>query len=276
MLILIVNCGPAEEYIEDCLVSIQRQSVEEWQAFVTVDPAGDATLERARDARGDDSRIHIHGNARWQGPMVNTIQAVRASGARPDDVTVVLDGDDKFAMPDALHIIENAYREFDCWLTYGSWLSNLADGQGMWPAYPEGLQDFRSHRWLGTAVRTWKRWLWDLVDDSDFRDASGEYLAVGEDQAILLPMLEMSGPRARHIPQALMIYTRSSPHRVCYTRDAESRSNSAYLTSLPPYSRLKNRPASAAEAQAVLEARRQVRQAHAHGQSARAASADSV
>jgi hypothetical protein len=262
MLILVVNCGPAEAYIADCLASIQSQSVEEWMALVTIDPVGDSTLERAWHARRGDSRIHIQGNARWQGPMVNTIQAMSLDRARAEDVIVVLDGDDKFATPHALRIIDNTYRDFDCWLTYGSWLSDLPDGQGMWPAYPEGLQDLRSYRWLGTAVRTWKRWLWDLIDDSDFRDASGKYLAVGEDQAILLPMLEMSGARARHIPEALMIYTRSSPHRVCYTRDDESRRNSAYLTSLPPYPRLTNRP-SMAEAQVLLEDRRRRRQTHA-------------
>jgi len=261
MLILLVNCGPAEDYIADCIASIRSQSVQTWQAIVTIDPAGDATVERALAARGGDSRVQIHHNSRWQGPMVNTMQALRQSNAHPEDVIVILDGDDKFATVEALQIIESTYRDFDCWMTYGSWVSDLPDGQGLWPAYPDGLLDFRGHRWLGTAVRTWKRWLWDLIDDSDFRDASGLYFAVGEDQAILLPMLEMSGARARHIPEVLMIYTRSSRHRVCYTRDAESRCNSAYLTSLPPYQRLIHRPNSGEDVQALLLNRKRLREA---------------
>ena len=140
-------------------------------------------------------------------------------------------------------------------------MSDLPDQQGLWPAYPNGLADFRGHRWLGTAVRTWKRWLWDLIDDSDFRDAAGEYFAVGEDQAILLPMLEMCGARAKHIPEALMIYTRSSPHRVCYTRDAESRGNSRYIVGLPPYSKLAERPTSEEHVRALVAERRRIRQA---------------
>jgi glycosyltransferase involved in cell wall biosynthesis len=241
------------------VASILGQSVQDWQALVTIDACGDSTLPLARAAAGCDPRIHVYHNAQWQGPMRNTIEAIQRSDAGPEDVIVILDGDDRFAIPDALRIIQNAYRDFDCWLTYGSWVSDQPDQQGLWPAYPDGLQDFRSHRWLGTAVRTWKRWLWDLIDDSDFRDAAGEYLAVGEDQAILLPMLEMSGARAKHIPEALMIYTRSSPHRVCYTRDPESRRNSRYIVELPPYAKLAGRPASGEDVQALLADRRRIR-----------------
>src|SRR5262245_47906244 len=102
MLILIVNCGPAEDYIADCLASIRDQSVQGGRALVTIDPAGDSTLDRAWGARCGDPRIHIHGNSRWQGPMANAIQAIGLSEAQAEDVFVVLDGDDKFATPEAL------------------------------------------------------------------------------------------------------------------------------------------------------------------------------
>lgn len=260
MLRIIVNCGPAEDYIAQCLASILKQAHEEWQAYVTIDPCGDATLLRATAARLGDARIHIHANSQWQGSMMNTVEAIRRSKAQPEDVIINLDGDDQFATPHSLRIIHDTYRRFDCWLTYGSWVSDLPDGQGLWPSYPEGVEDFRRHRWLGTGVRTWKRWLWDLVDDADFRDASGRYFPVGEDQAILLPMLEMSGARARHIAEALMIYTRSSPHRVCHTRDEESRSISSYIVGLPPYERLPGKPGTAEDAQALISERQRLRQ----------------
>ncbi len=260
MLNILVNCGPAEDYIVDCLASITSQSVQEWQAFVTIDPSGDSTFERAVAARGGDPRIHIHHNSQWQGPMVNTLQAVCRSNAQAEDVMVILDGDDRFATPYALKIVKDSYRDLDCWLTYGSWLSDLPDGQDLWPPYPDGLTDFRGYRWLGTGVRTWKRWLWDLIDDSDFRDASGRYFTVGEDQAILMPMLEMSGARARHIPEVLMIYTRSSRHRVCYTRDEESRRNDVYIRSLPPYERLIEKPTSAQQVWVFVSERKRFRQ----------------
>src|SRR4029079_15803433 len=137
-----------------------------------------------------DFRIHLHRNRKRRYTMVNPIGAIRRSAAHHEDVIVVLDGDDWFATPDALRIIQDAYRQPDCWMTYGSWVSDQPLMQGMWPAYPDGLTDFRSHPWLGTAVRTWKRWLWDMVDDRDLRDAAGNYFCVTEDQAAMFPMLE--------------------------------------------------------------------------------------
>ena len=180
--------------------------------------------------------------------MRNLVNGIRLSGADPEDVIVVLDGDDWLSTDRALRIIANAYDGSDCWMTYGSWTSNMMGENrrygGMWPPYPPETTDFRRTRWLGTAVRTWKRWLWDLIDDRDFRDAAGNYFRVTEDQAAMLPMLEMSGTeRARHIPDVLMVYNRSSPHACGLTCCGEMLANGEYLRTRAPYSRLRQKPA---------------------------------
>jgi hypothetical protein len=228
-----------------------------WEAYVTVDPWDDMTAREATLARDGDPRIRIHRNAERQYSMVNLMRGIRRSTARPDDIIVVLDGDDWLATDDALRIVHDTYVRFDCWMTYGSWASDREDGQGAWPAYPEDVSDFRSHTWLGTALRTWKRWLWDLIDDRDFRDASGKYFCVTEDQAVMLPMLEMSGTRrARHIPDVLMIYNRTSPFACAYTCRDQMLANEAYIRTRPPYARLKEKP-DAQSARALLRSRRE-------------------
>ncbi len=243
MLRIIVNCGPAEQYIARCIDSIRSQSFEDWQAYVTVDPCGDRTFHEAVLASGADPRIHVRQNGRRKYSMINLIRAVHRSAAHPEDVVVVLDGDDWLATPDALRIIHDTYRQSGCWMTYGSWVPDQPVMQGNWPAYPDSTTDFRNSEWLGTAVRTWKRWLWDLIDDRDFRDAEGRYFRVTEDQAAMLPMLEMSGTRrARHIAEVLMVYNRSSPHACAYTRRDEMLANCAFLKTRPPYSRLVEKP----------------------------------
>jgi hypothetical protein len=133
-------------------------------------------------------------------------------------------------------------------MTYGSWVADQEDiepdRRGRWPAYPENTTNFRAFDWLGTAVRTWKRWLWDLIDENDFLDREGNYFRVTEDQAVMLPMLEMSGTdRARHIAEAIMVYNRSSPYACGLTRCDEMLSNGRYIRTLPPYPRLHERPA---------------------------------
>jgi len=249
---IIVNCGPCEPYIGKCLASIRSQSLLHWQAYVTVDPCGDRTFEEAVLAREGDHRIHIHRNAKRQYSMINLIRAIRRSAARPEDVIVVLDGDDWFARPDALAIINETYETSNCWMTYGSWEADRPVMHGKWPAYPEDTTDFRNSEWLGTAVRTWKTWLWNLIDDRDFRDAAGNYFCVTEDRAAMLPMLEMSGTeKARHVTEVLMIYNRSSPYACAYTRRNEMLANSEYLKTRPRYPRLLEKPDSENAAQSL-------------------------
>jgi glycosyltransferase involved in cell wall biosynthesis len=240
---IIVNCGPCEAYIGKCLDSIKRQTYAHWKAYVTVDPHGDQTFERAQVCKGDDARIVITGNTRPLYSMANLTRAIEQSQAPPEAVIVVLDGDDWFYDEYALQIIVNAYATHDCWLTYGSWIPNVDDGYvGQWPAYPEGTTDFRHQRHLATAVRTWKKWLWDLIDDRDLRDENGDYFRVTEDQAVMLPMLEMSGTRrARHIPDILMVYNRANTHSCDKIKYHELKRNEAYIRSRPPYIQLRTK-----------------------------------
>jgi glycosyltransferase involved in cell wall biosynthesis len=237
---IIINCGPCEAYIGLCLASLRSQTFTRWDAFVTVDRCGERTAERAFAARGGDDRIHIHVNAARLYAMANLVAAIGRSGARPDDVIVILDGDDWFATDEALARIVAEYERPDCWMTYGSWIADdpacTGFKAGRWPAYPEGTTRFRDVAWLGTAVRSWKKWLWDKVDDRDFRDRDGNYVMVVEDQASMLPMLEMSGTRrARHIPDVLMIYNRITPHACGKIHLELMRQTSTYLRKRPPY-----------------------------------------
>ncbi len=242
---LIINCGPCQDYIQKCLDSVMSQTIKDWEAFVTIDPCGDMTYERALDAAGSEDRIFITQNAGRLYSMANLVYGIERSHALPEDVIVVLDGDDWFHVDNALEIIANTYKTHDCWITYGSWISNKPDSisHRQWPAYETGENDFRNKRWLATAVRTWKKWLWELVDDSDLRDEQGDYFRVAEDLAAVFPMLEMSGTaRARHIPDVLMVYNRANPHCVGDTMWMELRKNDAYIRSKPPYLRLKEKP----------------------------------
>jgi glycosyltransferase involved in cell wall biosynthesis len=245
---LIVNCGPCADVIYKCLHSIRVQTYPYWHAIVTVDPCGDDTHARALEAAAGEPRISIRQNSSRQYAMRNLVEAIRWSEARPDDVIVVLDGDDWFATDKALAVIAATYARFNCWMTYGSWIGDRLGVKGRvhgrWPAYKPGTTNFRHTRWLATAVRTWKKWLWDLIDDRDLRDDEGNYFRVTEDQFTMIPMLEMSGTdRACHIPITLMVYNRSNPHACGKHLMAEMTRNGHILERRPPYARLAARPA---------------------------------
>jgi glycosyltransferase involved in cell wall biosynthesis len=239
MLKVVINCGRCEAFIGDCLASVRRQTFGGWQAFVTVDRRGDRTYERALEAAGGDERFVIAQNARRRYPMRNIVSAIERSGAAAEDVIVILDGDDWLIDDDAFARIVAAYEESGCWMTYGSWISNQPGHPGRWPAYRDDIADFRSERWLGTAVRTWKKWLWDLIDPKDFRDARGRWLRITEDLACMFPMFEMATTRrAHHIAEPLMLYNRLSHHDPKRRMAEEGIRNAAWLRTRPRYAPL--------------------------------------
>lgn len=254
---IIINCGACENWIGKCLRSLRSQSYGSWAAYVTVDPWGDETLRAASLARDGDNRIFLHANDRRAYSTANLVAAIRRSQADPDDIIVQLDGDDWFYTREALEVIVDTYRRTDCWLTYGSWISSIraaaADSgsngngasrnwsrqHGKWPAYPEDTDDYRRTEWLATSIRTWKKWLWDLIDDADLRDQTGRYYTVAQDHAIMFPMLEMSGPsRARHISETLMVYNVENPNRSENTQPRAQIGNALYLRAQRRYARL--------------------------------------
>lgn len=207
-----MNCGRCEDFIGPCLQSLQMQTYFDWQAQVTVDRRGDKTYERAVEAADGDPRIVITRNKRRLYPMENIVRAIRRSDAEPEDVIVILDGDDWLITDRALERIAYEHVDDDCWMTYGSWISNRRRAPGRWPAYAEGA-DFRTAPWLATAVRTWKKWLWDRIEEDDLRDRHGRYFRITEDVACMFPMLEMATTRrARHIEEPLMMYNLLSHH----------------------------------------------------------------
>jgi len=245
---VVTNCGPAEAYIERCIASLRGQTVHDWTCAITIDPCGDATYGRALAATAGDPRFDVRLNEERRWAMHNLVDGIARGGAAPDDVIVVLDGDDHFATPRALEIIGDTYRRFDCWLTYGSW---IAEGltpndpphtRGAWPPYPSDTTDFRSGPWLGTAVRTFRKWLWDRIDDADLRDDDGHYFRVVEDQACMIPMLEMATTRrARHIAEILLVYNRANPNAVGRVMLAEMRATAGRIRARRPYRPIEDR-----------------------------------
>ncbi len=255
MLKVVVNCGLAEEFIGPCLRSLRMQSFTGWEAFVTVDQIGDRTAAVALETAEGDPRIHVRQNDVRRYPMLNLIRAIERSNAAPGDAIVILDGDDWLIDEHALARIAALHARDDVWMTYGSWISNRPANPGRWPPYPDDTTDFRGAPWLGTAIRTWKKWLWDLVDEADKLDQDGHYFRVTEDLACMFPMLEMSTTaHARHIAEPLMLYNRFSHHDAGDAMCLEGIRNTEFLRARRPYAPLARR----VDSQSLTEQRLQI------------------
>ena len=236
---VIINAWKASRFLPLCLASLRMQTYSDWRAVVTVDEATNEDSVAAEAAVDGDARISLVHCARRLYVLQNTALAVRNSEAAPEDIVAILDGDDWLARVDALELVARAHRA-GAWVTYGSWVSNhrSQDYPSRLPAYPEGV-DLRWYPWLATAMRTFRRGLFDRIRPEDLGDEQGRYFRCCPDPALMLPAMEMAGPeRVTHIPEPIYFYNRDYGGAVADTRRREQEATAALIRSRPPYERL--------------------------------------
>lgn len=180
------NCG---QYIGECLDSLQAQTFTGWTALVADDASDDDTAARAR-AYESDPRIRVRTAPERLWLMGNTLDALRGLDLRPNDVVAVLDGDD-FLRPACLERLwERHCRGFDLVYTDEDIQGQEHSiGRALLPGVP-----VRDQLWTFSQLRSFKAYLFSLLDDALFRDASGGYYRAAGDLSLYLPMAELAGP----------------------------------------------------------------------------------
>ena len=232
-----------EEWIEENIQSLKEQTCENFQAILVDDLSTDDTVNLARAAIQDDDRFQLIVNQERKFKTRNVVEAIEAANPDPEDVIVMVDGDDRLAHKEVLKKLESVYRLKHCWMTYGS----FSDSQGVrnkgcrpykksvvvghryrqtkWIAYH--LKTFKFKLWkqlnmdifhitdsevknvllrtlLKLRFRTWHHW--KDIEAKDLHDSSGKYIKRVDDKAFSYPMLEMSGDRACFIDEVLYIF----------------------------------------------------------------------
>mmetsp|Transcript_38120 Transcript_38120/g.92712 ORF Transcript_38120/g.92712 Transcript_38120/m.92712 type:complete len:739 (-) Transcript_38120:1358-3574(-) len=118
------------------------------------------------------------------------------SVAKPNDVILVLDGDDTL-YPRALEVINQKYLEMSAWFTYGTYEGKWANQIVDIPAkVREGLEDFnpRESTWLYGHPRSFKAHLLDHIGINDFLYSDDSWLMKGSERGFIYRMLELAGP----------------------------------------------------------------------------------
>lgn len=186
---VVVPCRNCGQYIAECLDSLQAQTFTGWTALVADDASDDDTAARAR-AYESDPRIRVRTAPERLWLMGNTLDALRGLDLRPNDVVAVLDGDD-FLRPACLERLwERHCRGFDLVYTDEDIQGQEHSiGRGLLPGVP-----VRDQLWTFSQLRSFKAYLFSLLDDALFRDASGGYYRAAGDLSLYLPMAELAGP----------------------------------------------------------------------------------
>ncbi len=136
----------------------------------------------------------------------------------PDDIVVILDGDDWMYGRNSLSYINDFYNQNpECWMMYGS--SKWTDGRKCCSSpYPEAeFRHLRAAPFRVSHIRTFRAGLYHKIEEQDpmfscMQDKNGEWFRSCYDVCMFLPMLEMAGfEHVKHNLKPLYIYNRDNP-----------------------------------------------------------------
>jgi glycosyltransferase involved in cell wall biosynthesis len=198
------------------LSSLSTQDYDNFRAIYVDDCSPDGTGELVEKFIADNNlgnRIHFIRNPVRVGAMQNLYNAIHSCD--DDEIVVVLDGDDWFAHKGVLNRLNAAYSDPNCWMTYGqyiSWPYNLpAAYSRQIPSYIIESNNFREYEWCASHLRSFYAWLFKMIKREDLITPYGIFYPMACDQAMMFPMLEMAGHRAKFISDVLYIYNTANP-----------------------------------------------------------------
>jgi len=194
---------------------------EEFRAIYIDDGSSDGTGELVqeyiaeRNSGSGASLTLIHNSVRT-GALQNLYNTIR--DCADDEVVILLDGDDWLAHNGVLRAINEVYTDTDCWMTYGQYRSWPDNAIGLSKEMPYEIikaNGFREHGWCSSHLRSFYAWLFKLINKNDLLAPDGAFYQMAWDQAIMFPLLEMSGHRATFINEVLYIYNNANPINDC-------------------------------------------------------------
>lgn len=245
------------DWVDRCLGSVLSQTYPHFKLVMVDDCSTDGTLERARKRVGDDPRFVLLANTERRFPLANIVRASAEAGGRPEDVLVILDGDDWLAHDRVLEELAALYADPEVWMTYGShqlshaprrwdrWRRRVVRGKVY--RYPEVVSELAAYRYydfIAAHLRSYRRFLWDALRDEDLRDGDQGYYRAAADAVTMWPMLEMATPKHwRYVSQILYVY--NNKHSLSENRPGsrpEQLRVAMKIRAKPPYAPLERAP----------------------------------
>ena len=154
---------------------------------------------------------------------------------------ILLDGDDWLAHRGVLARLDEIYTGTNCWMTYGqyrSWPDNLIGLSKEISSEIIEANSFRKNEWCSSHLRSFYAGLFKLIRKEDLLAPDGSFYQMAWDQAIMFPLLEMSGHRAKFNSEVLYIYNAANPISDYKTDRALQRELESNIRGRPGYRRL--------------------------------------
>jgi len=200
-------------FLEQCISSAISQKYDNYEIIFVDDCSTDGSYDKLPK---DDDRVTIIKNEARKTALENLHNAIMHH-CDPDDIVVIMDGDDWFPNKKVLQYIDEQYHQHDCWIMYGS--SSWTDGRKCCSSEysKEEFENLRRAPFRVSHLRTFRAGLYHKIKEQDptfscLKDSNGEFYKMTYDVAMMLPLLEMAGKeKVVHNKSILYIYNRENP-----------------------------------------------------------------
>jgi glycosyltransferase involved in cell wall biosynthesis len=234
------NC---QDYVKQHIESVYHQNYDNYIHILVDDASTDNTYKTILKNIKKNFLVYRNTeNHKWIWNAKNYLKSDFAMNFTIDDndIIVLLDGDDYFTNRNVFDILNDEYNKNDYWMSYSRMYYVSKKTTSHWiPTYSkEDIEQkrFREIIWSFTHLRTFKYFLWKHILDEDLRDKNGEYIKYCYDQAVCIPMLEMSSPdHIGFIDKVLCAYNDTNPLSVEKIKRREQEEIRDYIRSKRKY-----------------------------------------
>lgn len=206
------NC---ESFVRSCVRSITNLTISSFKAVFISDGSTDGTPEAIVNSLPNDSRYIAECWPTNEGAAFRRYHAIRKHAINPDDIIILLGLDDELYM-DALSRIGDQHREGK-WMTYGNWRDQMGnklphDFDLEFPYEIHRTRDYRKVYYRSTAPNTFRRFLFDMIPEDDFK-FEGRWFRCTTESHLMFCCLEMCGKeRIGVIHQPIYKYNKRGRH----------------------------------------------------------------
>ena len=183
----------AASHLPELIESMKEQTNVNWKHILIDDMSSDNSFEVACELTHNDDHFQIIKNKEKRWALKNVINVAREYQNDPNVIIANIDGDDALCNENTVELLLNAYKDdkVETVWTAHSWDIN---GMNISRELPVGINPYE-FSWCSSHLKTWRADILSKISDSNFKDLDGDWFKRGYDQALYLPLLNVSNKR---------------------------------------------------------------------------------
>ena len=241
---IVVSFYNKYDYLEKCLSSIYSQKYKNFDLCLINDFSNakeiNNNLSKLINKYKSNKNFTYVKNTKNEGSLYCLVKGIEKLNCLNEDVIIWCDGDDYLLHNDVFGKINKTYLNNDIKLTFGNYI-RLSTGK---PYLKKNInfkniikdKSYRKKSWYYSHLKTFKYEIFSKINHKDLK-INNKYFKSAVDNAVMFPLLEMSGGKFKLILEPLYVYRDNNNNSNHNNKDKfkQQSRNARYITNLPKY-----------------------------------------